>query len=111
VNTTPITINFLGTIPATLAAATNASLRFGCTASGGTRIQFFNGDLDEIMFFNTTLTAADVLYLYQRRLVSSAGTAGLVSWWKFNEGSGTTATDSVDSNPGTISGCTYVQHA
>ena len=37
----------------------------------------------------------------------AGGIEGLVSYWKFDEGSGTTASDSADDNPGTISGATW----
>ncbi|HEC76438.1 MAG TPA: PKD domain-containing protein, partial [Thermoplasmatales archaeon] len=64
---------------------------------------YYIGALDEVRVYNVILSASDVLDNYLGDIVTS----GLVSWWDFNEGSGTTAYDSVDANDGTIYGATY----
>jgi Concanavalin A-like lectin/glucanases superfamily/Regulator of chromosome condensation (RCC1) repeat/Domain of unknown function (DUF5011) len=53
---------------------------------------YFQGTIDEVQIWNTALNAAEI----QTNLhIFLAGTeAGLVSYWQFNEGSGTTTADS-----------------
>ncbi|HEC76437.1 MAG TPA: LamG domain-containing protein, partial [Thermoplasmatales archaeon] len=75
-------------------------LRIAGPAVGAT---YYTGALDEVRIYNVILSASDVLDNYLGDIVTS----GLVSWWNFNEGSGTTAYDSVDANDGTIYGATY----
>jgi hypothetical protein len=58
---------------------------------------FFDGTIDAVRIYNTSLTSTEVTQLYGSGSgLSTAGTASanLVGWWKFDEGSGTTATDS-----------------
>jgi hypothetical protein len=60
--------------------------------SGGT--DMFNGMIRDVRFYNRALSANDVKHL-----------AGLVGYWAFSEGSGTTAADSSgDGNTATLSG-------
>jgi hypothetical protein len=49
-----------------------------------------------------TVCAAIVAFVF-----SLGYPGGMISYWKFDEGSGTTATDSVDANHGTIYGATW----
>ena len=51
---------------------------------------FFDGKLDDIKFYNRALSAAEVRYHYNR--------GGPVGYWKFDEGSGTTAFDETENN-------------
>ncbi|CAG0942890.1 partial Endo-1,4-beta-xylanase A, partial [Candidatus Brocadiaceae bacterium] len=60
----------------------------------------FNGIIDDVRVYNTALSAQEVLDLYNQ-------SSGLVSHWKFDEGSGTDATDSVDGNNGIINGAAW----
>jgi hypothetical protein len=54
------------------------------------------GDIDELIAFSTSLTAANIQFLYRGDYFSFAPTVanGCTLWLKFNEGSGTTAADS-----------------
>lgn len=62
--------------------------------------------LDDIRIYNTNLSATEVTNLYYG---IEPATTNLKGWWKLDEGSGTTATDSspVGTNTGTIAGATY----
>jgi len=61
----------------------------------------FNGMIDEVRYYNRTLSPEEIWYLYNR-----GGPAGE---WRMNEGTGSTAYDtSVKSNDGTITGATWV---
>lgn len=67
--------------------------------------QFFGGQLDQFRLFNRALNSQEIGELYRRDVVPS----GLVGEWLFDEGEGSTATDtSSNSNDGTITGATYV---
>ncbi|MCC7035579.1 MAG: hypothetical protein IT179_22395, partial [Acidobacteria bacterium] len=59
----------------------------------------YNGGLDEVRIWNVVRTAAE---LQAQRTVELAGTEpGLVAYWRFNEGTGTTVADDA---PGTLAG-------
>jgi len=69
-------------------------------------LNWFNGSLDEFKLYNAVLTQTDVTNLYYSGLTSKE--ANLKGHYKFNEGSGTSATDSSgNGNTGTITGATY----
>jgi len=72
------------------------------TVSGGT---YFDGIMDDVRIYNKALTASEIQNNYNGNVV----TTGLVSWWKFNEGSGGIAHDSIGSNDGTINGCNWMK--
>lgn len=58
----------------------------------------FSGTIDDVRIYSRALTPADVSELY----------TGLVGHWKFNESTGTVATDSTaEGNNGTVSGATW----
>jgi len=61
----------------------------------------FDGKIDYIRVYNKALTERDVKYNFYWK-DSDCITDGLVSWWKFNENTGTTAYDSYGSNDGTL---------
>lgn len=61
--------------------------------------RWFNGYVDEVRVYNRALTAGDVAELYQKNAVPKDG---LVAWWTFDEGSGTTVRDPVGNNTGTL---------
>jgi len=63
-----------------------------------------NALMDDVRLYNAALTATQVSNLYYG---IEPPTTNLVSRWNFDEGSGTTANDSVGSNNGTITGATY----
>ena len=70
---------------------------------------FGEGSIDEAAIFNTELSATDIANIYNSGVPADlSGFSSLVSWWRFEEGSGTTATDSgTGGNDGTITGATY----
>ena len=63
-----------------------------------------NGLMDEIAIFNAELSSTDVTAIYNSGTPASLSSySSLVSWWRFEEGSGTTATDSGSGgNTGTL---------
>src|SRR5690606_3008108 len=68
--------------------------------------QAFRGSIDNVRVYNSALTPAQVksVYYNENHLINSS----LKGYWKFNEGSGTSATDSSgNSNTGTITGASY----
>ena len=70
-------------------------LHTGMTALtiGGYPPNFFNGQLDEFRIWSVARTAAQIASTMDKAL--SGDEANLVGYWKFDETSGTTATDSV----------------
>ena len=66
----------------------------------------FNGSLDNFEIWNKALTQSEI----QSYMTSppNGNEAGLVGYWNFNEGSGSTVTDlSGNGNDGTINGATW----
>jgi len=61
----------------------------------------FDGKIDYIRLYNTALSEQDVKYNFYWK-DSDCVSGGLVSWWRFNENTGTTAYDSQGSNDGTL---------
>ena len=69
---------------------------------------FLNGNADECAVFNTQLSASDVSSIYNSGVPNDISSLSPLSWWRFEEGSGTTATDSgTGGNDGSIDGATY----
>ncbi len=86
------------------AVTTGNELYIGCMADGSPPPYLgFEGAIDDVRIYDDALSAADVQNNYNQNVVTS----NLVSWWDFNEGSGSTATDVEDGNDGTIYGATY----
>ena len=78
------------------------SLRIGSNPSN----QSLGGKIDEVRIWNIARTQAE-LQSYMSTLLSGSET-GLVGYWNFNEGTGTTLTDQTSNdNDGTISGATW----
>ena len=69
----------------------------------------FSGNIDETAIFNSELSASDALAIYNSGTPLSLDDYSPVGWWRFEEGSGTTATDSgTGGNDGTLTnGPTY----
>ncbi|HIB05668.1 MAG TPA: LamG domain-containing protein, partial [Candidatus Marinimicrobia bacterium] len=67
---------------------------------------YLNAHLDEVLFWNTALTQSQI---QSYMTVSPTGNeSGLVGYWNFNEGSGSTLTDQTSNgNDGTINGATW----
>ncbi|MDD3006931.1 MAG: LamG domain-containing protein [Candidatus Pacebacteria bacterium] len=71
---------------------------------GGTG-EFFSGVLDDVRIYNRALSETEVADLYNGNQVDDTG---LVGYWSFDEGSGSTTADlSGSGNTGTISGATF----
>ncbi len=83
-----------GIIPQSLS---NVSVCIGSAFnSTGAASGFFNGRIDEARIWNVVRTDAEILANFNTQL--SSGT-GLVSRWGFNEGTGTTAANSIVGGP------------
>jgi len=89
-----------------------STVRFGRHNSGDP--QWFNGIIDEVAIWDTTLSAEAISDIYNglNPLASSDNynvSSNLIGYWDFNEGSGTTVTDqSGNGNDGTVYGATWV---
>lgn len=100
--------SFSGTIATTVPSITNWYL------GKGSYNAYFNGQLDEFSVWNSTaLSATDVSALYGLGALGTGVVTDLdnavgdpTSWWRFEETSGTTASDYFSSNDGTINGAT-----
>ena len=99
----------------------NGSLDNGSTGGGGTYTAMNNtseplligeynggtsadGEIDEVAIFNTALSAVDITNIYNIGVPTDLSEfSSLVSWWRFEEGSGTSVADSGSgSNTGTL---------
>jgi len=82
------------------ASANTADLVIGeCSYVGNDKT--FDGKIDYIRVYNKTLTEQQIKYNFYWK-DSNCTEDGLVSWWKFDENTGTTASDSWGSNDGTL---------
>lgn len=80
----------------------------------GTTDRDFNGTLDEIRLYNTSLTTANIVSInnsgrvHKRNVLGSATDSALLLYLSLNENQGTTAYDTSNyGNNGTISGASY----
>jgi len=60
-----------------------------------------NGSIDEVRFYDKALTQEEIQAI-------TSTSSSLVSHWKFDEGTGPTASDSEGSNEGTITGASWI---
>lgn len=69
----------------------------------------YSGLLDEVSYFNSSLSAADINTIYNSGTPSDLSSLSPLGYWRFEEGSGTTAIDSGSGgNNGTLTnGVTY----
>ncbi len=89
----------------TIADSANV-MRFGATEGGG---EAFDGRLDDCMYFDRELTAAEVTSIMQRR---QPKLSGMIGYWRLDEGSGSTSFEFTrNTNDGTITGAEHVPHA
>ena len=82
-------------------AARGTPLYFG--DYDATNTYSLTGSIDEVRIYKRALTQNEIIALYANALPSSSGdtTTGLVSRWKFDETSGTSAADSAGTNTAT----------
>ncbi len=79
----------------------------GYNAERGDGQHPFQGIIDEVRIWNTARTESEIQAAMNSPL--TGGETGLVAYWNFDEGSGTSTADlTVNSNDGTISGATWV---
>lgn len=62
----------------------------------------FEGQMDEVAIFNIALDATQCSAIGSTTPTDLTGHAGLINWWRFEEGSGTSVADEVGSNNGTL---------
>ncbi|MHC4240308.1 MAG: LamG-like jellyroll fold domain-containing protein, partial [Planctomycetota bacterium] len=77
---------------------------------GFRRTDFFKGKIDDVKIYGRALSAEQIEQLYQSQAAiyqEPSASSGLIAHWKFDEGSGSIAYDSVGKNHGTIHGATW----
>jgi len=67
--------------------------------------RYYWGNIDDVRIWNTVRTQTEIQDNMNTELTGSE--TGLVAYYKMNEGSGTTLTDSAGTNGGTINGATW----
>ena len=67
--------------------------------------EYTNGIIDDVRIWNTARTQQEIQDNMDTELIGNE--TGLAGYWKFNEGTGTTAIDSTGVNNGTINGAIY----
>ncbi len=72
----------------------------GKQAPGNCDCNYFQGKIDEVRVWGIARTEQQIRENMHRTL--SGTETGLISYWQFNEGSGTTAADSIGGNNGTL---------
>ena len=68
--------------------------------------RFFNGKIDEVRIWHRALTAAQLMANMNKH-IDPAAAVGLVSYWRFNEGTGANSADLQSSNNATLNGNTW----
>lgn len=82
----------------------NADIFIGSQSS----TNYFDGIIDQVAIYADALTIAEIETLYENT-PSSSGNSAPISYWKLDEGSGTTAYDSESDNDGNIIGGEWVE--
>lgn len=75
-------------------------MRFGGNRTGGSEVSCY---MDEIEIYDQELSATDALDIYLNKTISKTP----IHRWLFDEGSGTSALDSIGGATATITGATY----
>jgi len=76
--------------------------------TGGVLYRFFDGEIDEVSIFDYALTEENVTSIYNGGVPGDIASLNPQLWYRFEEGSGTTAIDAGSGgNNGTINGATY----
>ena len=82
----------------------NASQIYTIGRYGSSGIRYYSGNIDELALFNSVLTQSEITDIYNSGTPNDLiGYSSLTNWWRFEEGSGTTAADS----KGTVTGTLY----
>ena len=96
---------------ASVRGMTGGNIAFGAGNTAGFSAQIYlDGLIDEFAYFtNYELTDSDVTAIYGTGVPNNLNDLSTppTAWYRFEEGSGTTVTDSIGSNNGTINGSTY----
>ncbi len=102
----PITLNYSGTIPATMPAI-SANVNIGRHDT----VNFFKGLIDEAAIYNRALSEIEIQHHHQDGLNGSGYEVecttppdNMVSWWPGDETTGAATEDIVDANDGTLIG-------
>jgi len=93
----------------TIANLTIVDNKYGITAYAGA-----DPDISNCIFWNNTdadLFGCQARYSWVQEKIESKLLEGLISYWKFDEGSGSIASDSAGTNNGTIYGATWTDGA
>ncbi len=86
-------------------ATTMTPLNIGCS---GTARYFFSGSIDELRVWNVARSGTEILQTMSLRLTGNE--AGLVGYWRFDEGTGPAARDATSGgNQATLMGTTLPQ--
>jgi len=83
----------------------SSSLAIGRYEGGHSDFYYYNGLIDEVRIWNTAKTQQEIQENMNKELTGSE--TGLVAYYKMNEGSGSTLTDSAGNNDGEIIGATW----
>jgi hypothetical protein len=96
--------NQVGSRTISATETTSKQLEIGRAYYSGS--MYFNGLIDEVRLWNTARTLSEIQSHMNKSL--SGTELGLIGYWKFDEGSGTTAIDkTANANNGTINGATW----
>ena len=91
----------LSQVTASGALTTNTEeFAIGEQAPGSCDCNFFQGSMDEVRVWGVARTEQQIRESMHRTLTGTE--TGLIWYWQFNEGSGTTAADSIGGNNGTL---------
>ncbi len=70
--------------------------------------RFFNGIIDEVSIYNYVLTPSQIIERYNQTIENYGSVTNLVSYWKLDENSGTTAFDSIGPNDAVIDSTSWI---
>ena len=82
------------------------SFEGGYVIIGGRNNRWFNGCIKDVRIYNRALNGIEIQQNYEGNIT----TAGLMSWWKFDEGYGNIAHDSYDRINATIYGAKWMNY-
>jgi hypothetical protein len=91
-----------GILQGTVTATPNLSGGSAATIASQNGSNYFQGTIDDVRVYDRALSASEITDLYHWG-VNVAPSTGLVGWWKLDEASGTSASDSSgNGNTGTV---------